>query len=71
MKKEKVSYIISILLIVVFVVVTLIDYSKYDITYSAPFSANILVRALEFILPSLIILIIALLIRKKRKNENK
>ncbi len=71
MKKEKILYVVSVLLIVVFVVFTLIDYSKYDVTYSAPFSAYILVRALEFVLPSIILLIIALIIRNKGKNENK
>ena len=68
MKKDKILYAISILLIIVFFVITLLDYSNYDATVnSAPFTADILVRALEFVLPSIIILIIALFMSKKNK----
>ena len=65
MKKEKVLYIISILLVIVFFIVTLIDYLKYDaVINSAPFTADILIRALEFVLPSIIVFVIAKFISK-------
>ena len=60
MKKGKCLNVISVLLLIMFVVITVIDYSKYDaVTNSAPFTADILVRAMEFILPSIIIFVIA------------
>ncbi len=69
MKKEnlyKVLYVVSIVLIIVFAIVLFIDYKNYDaITNSAPFSVDIIVRGLEFVLPSLIIFIIGLVCKKK------
>ena len=69
MKKEnlyKVLYLLSIVLIIVFAIILVIDYKNYDaITNSAPFSADIFVRGLEFILPSFIIFIIGLVCKKK------
>jgi hypothetical protein len=61
---KKVLYIISIILIICFIVFTLIDYSKYNESYSAPFSAYIFIRCLEFILPSIIVFIIAKIIKQ-------
>lgn len=68
MKKEKILYVISILLVVLFLIIVLIDYSKYDATYSAPFTTNILVRALEFLLPSMVIFLVAKFLSKKNKG---
>ena len=68
MKKWKGLYVISVLLLIMFVVITLIDYSKYDaVINSAPFTANIMVRAIEFVLPSIIIFVIAKFMNN-RKN---
>ena len=67
MKKEKFLYGLSIVLLIVFIVFVIIDYSKYNDSYSAPFSAYILVRALEFVLPSIILFVVAKLISKKKK----
>ncbi len=68
MKKDflyKLTFTITIVLVILFIVFICIDYSKYDITYSAPFSMTILIRSIEFLLPSLIIFIIANCIRKR------
>lgn len=63
MEKEniiKVLYAISISLIIVFLIILAIDYSKYDTyTNSAPFSTFIIIRTLEFIVPSIILFLIA------------
>ncbi len=63
----KLLLFISIILILLFIVFVYIDYSKYDsLTFSAPFSAYVLIRLLEFVLPSIILLILALLFKRKR-----
>lgn len=69
MNKEKIYkflYGISIFLIIVFVIMLVIDYFYYDIrNNSAPFYAFILVRILEFLIPSILIFIIAKIVKKK------
>ncbi len=63
----KLLLFLSIILIILFIVFVYIDYSKYDsLTFSAPFSAYVLIRLLEFVLPSIILLILALLFKRKR-----
>lgn len=63
----KLLYIIAIMLILLFIVFICIDYSKYDsLTFSAPFSAYVFSRLLEFILPSIILFIVALLFKRKK-----
>lgn len=74
MKKEiwcKVLYAISILLAVGFVIRLGVDYFMYDkVANSAPFYAYVIVRALEFILPSAIVFIVARLLKKKTSQKN-
>lgn len=69
MKKEniyKILYAISAILLSTFVIILGIDYFNYDkINNSAPFSAFVLVRILEFVVPSIIIAIIAKVVKKK------
>lgn len=69
MKKEticKFLNLISLILLVAFIVFLFIDYSFYiNSGTSAPFSVFILVRSLEFILPSIVIFIISKIIKKK------
>ena len=65
MRKNKFLYLISVILVILFLVIILIDYSNYDASYSAPFSADILVRTAEFLLPSIVIFFIAKKINKK------
>lgn len=69
MKKENVCkflYIVSTFLIIVFTIKLGLDYFNYDtINNSAPFYIFILIRVLEFIVPSIIIFIIARMLNKK------
>lgn len=68
MKKEKYYkflYFIAILLIAGFLIRVGADYLKYNpIENSAPFYAYIILRSVEFILPSCIIITIAQIIKK-------
>lgn len=70
MKKKniyKLLYVVSLLLLLGFVIRLSVDYMKYDITMtSAPFYIFIIERTIEFILPSIIIFVIGLIIKKKR-----
>lgn len=72
MKKEniyKILYAVSICLIVVFIIMSGIDYYIYHNTpvNSAPFYLCIISRAAEFIIPSIIVFIIGKALRKKYK----
>ncbi len=69
MKKEniyKILYVVSILLIIAFAIMLIVDYYNYN-TYlmSAPFYTFIIARAAEFIVPGLIVLVIGKVIKKK------
>ncbi len=69
MKKEniyKFLYVVCIVLIIGFAFRLGADYLKYDnMNNSAPFYAFIIVRLLEFILPSIIVFIAAKIMKKK------
>ena len=69
MQKEniyKLLYTISILLIIAFVIILGADYFKYDnLNNSAPFYTFIIARIIEFIIPSIIVLIIGKVMKKK------
>ena len=68
----KICFVISILLALAFVVFLGIDLYYYNpMTNSAPFDAYIIIRGLEFLLPSLIIFMIGLLIKLKSKKNAK
>ena len=73
MKKEtiwKILFTLSILLLAAFVVNTIIDYINYSTSFtSAPFSVFILVNAVMFILPSAILAIIGLIIKRKINRQ--
>ncbi|MBR2860652.1 MAG: hypothetical protein IKB86_02295 [Clostridia bacterium] len=64
----KIAYIISALLAVGFVVSFGLDVYNYNAYMSsAPLDAYALVRALEFLLPSVVVFIIGLIIKSKVK----
>lgn len=69
MKKEniyKFLYAVCIFLILGFAIRLGVDYFKYNnINTSAPFYAYIIVRVVEFIIPSIIIFIVAKIVKKK------
>lgn len=59
--------IASLVLIACFIIKTVLDYNKYSSTLnSAPFSLWILVNAVYFVLPALIVFIIGIVLKKKR-----
>lgn len=72
MKKEniyKILYAISIILIIGFAIILGIDYYKYDnINNSAPFYSFIIVRILEFIVPSIIVFTIGKVLKNKHSK---
>lgn len=67
MKKiYKYLYIFSIVLVLFFIVMVGVDYFSYDlVNNSASFYTFVLLRFIEFIVPSIIIFIIAEIIKKK------
>ena len=69
MKKEniyKFLYVVSIFLIIGFAIKLGVDYFKYDsYNNSAPFYVFIIQRVVEFIIPSIIVFIIAKIAKKK------
>lgn len=69
MKKEniyKFLYVVSIFLVIGFAIRVGVDYFKYD-SYNnfAPFYVFILERLIEFIIPSIIVFIVAKITKKK------
>ncbi len=70
MKKEnlyKILYIISIILLIVYIIILLLDYKNYNpYETSFPFYTTIIVRTVEFIVPSLLIFIVGVIIKKKK-----
>ena len=69
MKKQIAKWcnIAGLVLIVCFVIKTIVDYSQYSSTLnSAPFYVWIVANAVYFILPSAIILIAGVIVKKKK-----
>ena len=67
----KFLYIVSAVLFVAFVVAFFVDACKYnEYIGSAPLYVYLLVRALEFALPSVIVLLVALLARRKTRKKS-
>ena len=68
MKKEniyKFLYAVSIFLIIVFTIRLGVDYFKYNnLNNSAPFYTFIIIRMVEFIIPSIIVFIIGKVMKK-------
>jgi hypothetical protein len=69
MKKKVpiVCIIVSAILLVAFVVKSIVDYTQYSaILNSAPFSVWVLVNALYFVIPAIVLLVIGLIVKKKQ-----
>ena len=73
MKKKNIHkflYIISALLVLGFAIHTIVDACRYDsMLTSFPFYAFVIVHAVEYLLPSLIVFIAALIVKKKFANK--
>jgi len=66
----KLCYILSVLLVICFIINTIVDYNRYNSTLnSAPFYWWIIVNAICFIVPAIIILVVGLIIKKKTKTD--
>jgi len=72
MKKQniyKFLYLVCALFILGFCIKLGVDYFKYDsVLNSAPFHAFVIVRAVEFIVPSIIFFIVARILKNKYNN---
>ena len=67
LKFSKICNLISTILILIFLIKTIIDYINYStILTSAPFYVFIIVNTIYFLIPSLIIFIIGIIIKKKK-----
>ena len=62
----KICNLISVILVACFFVNTLIDYIHYSIADSAPFSLTIMLNAIVFLLPAVIIFIVGIILKRKK-----
>lgn len=72
MKKDriyKILYAVSVVLLVIFVIMLGVDYSRYR-TYSAPFYIYVVTRAVEFVIPSIIVFVAAKVMEKRVDKNN-
>ena len=72
MKKDriyKILYAVSVVLLVIFAIVLGVDYSKYRM-YSAPFYVYLISRAVEFVIPSIIVFVVAKVMEKRVDKNN-
>ena len=67
-KLIKLCYTLSGLLVMGFIVQTVFDYKQYNTTLnSAPFYLWIVVNAVFYILPAIVVLIVGLLLKKRKR----
>lgn len=67
---KRICCVASLILVLVFVIRVILDYINYDaMVNSAPFSVFILVEAINFILPALLLFIAGLVIGKIKNNK--
>ena len=75
LKKEKldikkiiglVLLFVALLLVLLFLIVINVDYLHWYM-YSTPFYLNVIVRSVEFLLPSIVLIVIGILLMKKKK----
>lgn len=60
---------LSLLLVLLFLIVVNMDYLNWY-AYSSPFYLNIIARSIEFLFPSIVLIVIGiLLIKTKKKND--
>ena len=65
----KICYGLSVLLFIGFIINTIIDYARYNSTLnSAPFYLQIVVNAICFIVPAIILFVVGFVIKKKTKT---
>ena len=62
------SLFVALLLVLLFLIVVDIDYLNWY-SYSSPFYLNVIVRSIEFLTPSIILIIISILLIKNKTNK--
>ncbi|TCL41581.1 hypothetical protein [Harryflintia acetispora] len=68
MNWHRLLYIAGFLLVAGFVILTGVDFLQYDeLAYSAPFSAFVLVRAVEFLPLAALAFILAAILKKRNR----
>ena len=68
MKKKitTICKVLSVVLVITFIVLNIIDYVNYNpMVTSAPYYVNLLVNALFLLMPAIIVFIIGIIIEKK------
>lgn len=69
MKKKipMICNLVSLVLVIVFIIKSIVDYNQYSTTLnSAPFYVWILVNALYFIIPAIVMSVIGFIMKKKQ-----
>lgn len=67
---SKMCYLLSCILFLIFIVKSVVDYTQYSTTLnSAPFYVWIVMNALYFVIPAVVVLIIGTVIQKQTKKE--
>ena len=58
--------VLSVVLIIAFIVLSIIDYVNYDpIVTSAPYYVNLIINALFLLIPAIIVYIIGIIVEKR------
>jgi len=60
--------LVVLLLILLFLVVVHVDYLHWYM-YSSPFYINVIIRSIEFLLPSIVLIVIGILLMKNKKKK--
>ena len=69
--RVKICYGLSLILFIVFIIKTVIEYGKYNsILNSAPFYIWVIVNIIYFIVPAIIALIIGLVLSRKQEKTD-
>ena len=58
--------LVALLLILLFLIVVNVDYLNWYM-YSSPFYLNVVVRSIEFLMPSLVLIIVGIILLKQKK----
>lgn len=75
-KKEKIGIkkiiglillFVALLLILLFLVIINVDWLNWYLHYSTPFYLNVIVRIIEFLVPSLILIVVSIILLKMKK----
>lgn len=66
----RIIYILIILLLITFGIKSVLDYTRYTEANSAPFYVFILVNAIVYIAPAIMLFVISKVIARKQKNRD-